>query len=85
VLAGMTVGLFSGMVGVSLAQRIPARLLVPQAWPMRVASFGAALCVYILLADRIDFDETRPFQYFAAAVATIGFVWFLTQTVKPQK
>lgn len=85
VLAGMSVGLFSGMVGVSLAQRIPDRLLAPQAWPLRVASVGAALCIYILLADRIDFNETRPFQYFAATVATIGFVWFLTQTIKPQR
>jgi len=85
VLAGMTVGLFSGMVGVSLAQRIPARLLVPQAWPMRVASFGAALCIYILLTNRLDFGESRPFQYLAATVATIGLVLFLRQTVKPQK
>lgn len=85
VLAGMSVGLFSGMVGVSLAQRIPDRLLAPQAWPLRVASVGAALCIYILIADRLDFDQSRPFQYVAAAVATIGFVWFLTQTIKPQK
>jgi hypothetical protein len=85
VLAGMTVGLFSGMVGVSLAQRIPARLLVPQAWPMRVASFGAALCIYILLTNRLDFGESRPFQYVAATVATIGLVLFLRQTIQPQK
>ena len=85
IFAGMSIGLFSGMLGASLAQRIPNRLLVAQAWPLRLASAGAALCIYILLADRLDFDETRPFQYLAAAVATVGFVWFLTQTVKPQK
>jgi len=85
VFAGMSVGLFSGMLGASLAQRIPAHLLAPQAWLLRAASMGAALCIYILLADRIDFDETRPFQYFAAAVATIGLVLFLRQTVKPLK
>jgi len=84
VFAGMSVGLFSGMLGVSLAQRIPARLLVPQAWPLRVASVGAALCIYVLLADRIDFDESRPFQYFAATVATVGLVLFLRQTIKPK-
>lgn len=84
VLAGMSVGLFSGMLGVTLVQRIPARLLVPQAWPLRVASVGAALCIYILLADRIDFDETRPLQYVAATVAAIGLVSFLRQTIKPQ-
>jgi membrane-associated phospholipid phosphatase len=85
VLAGMSVGLFSGMVGVNLAQRIPARLLVPQAWPMRASSVGAALCIYILVADRLDFDQSRPFQYVAATVATIGLILFLRQTVKPQK
>ena len=85
IFAGMSVGLFSGMLGASLAQRIPSRLLIPQAWPLRVASVGAALCIYILLMDRLDFDETRPFQYLAAAVASIGLAWFLKQTVQPQK
>jgi membrane-associated phospholipid phosphatase len=84
VLAGMSVGLFSGMLGVTLAQHLPDRLLLPQAWLPRLASAGAALCVYILLNERLDFDETRPFQYTAAAVATLGLGWFLTQTVKPQ-
>jgi hypothetical protein len=50
-----------------------------------VASVGAALCIYILLMDRIDFNETRPFQYMAAAVATVGLLGFLRQTVTPQK
>ena len=85
IFAGMSIGLFSGMLGASLAQRIPNRLLVPQAWPLRLASVGAALCIYILLADRLDFDETRPFQYLAAAVAAAGLAWFLRQTVKPRQ
>jgi membrane-associated phospholipid phosphatase len=85
VFAGTSIGLLSGMIGATLAQRIPNRLLAPQAWPLRVASFGAALCIYILLADRVDFDETRPFQHLAAAIATIGLVLFLRQTIKPQR
>lgn len=85
VLAGTSIGLLGGMLGATLVQRIPARLLAPQAWPLRVASVGAALCIYILLMDRIDFDETRPFQYMAAAVATVGLLGFLRQTVTPQK
>lgn len=85
VFAGASIGIFSGMLGATLAQRLPARLLTPQAWPLRVASAGAALCIYVLLADRLDFDETRPFQYLAAAVATIGLTWFLKQTLQPQK
>lgn len=85
IFAGMSVGLFSGMLGATLAQRIPTRLLIPQAWPLRLASVGAALCIYILLMDRLDFDETRPFQYLAAALATVGMLRFLRQTVKPQK
>jgi membrane-associated phospholipid phosphatase len=85
VFAGASIGLFSGMLGATLAQRLPAHLLTPQAWPLRVASVGAALCIYVLLADRLDFDETRPFQYLAAAVASVGLLWFLRQTVKRQK
>ena len=84
VLAGMSIGLFSGMLGATLSQHIPARLVAPQAWPLRAASVGAALCIYVLLADRLDFDESRPFQYLAAAVATIGLVLFLRQTIKAQ-
>ena len=85
VMAGMSIGLFSGMLGATLAQRIPARLLGPQAWIMRIASAGAALCIYVLLADRLDFDETRPFQYFAALVGIGGLFLFLKETIKPQR
>ena len=85
VLAGMSIGLFSGMLGATLAQRIPVNLLLAQAWPLRAASAGAALCIYILLTERLDFDETRPFQYLAAAVAALGLTWFISQTLRPRK
>ena len=85
VLAGMSIGLFSGMLGATLAQRIPVNLLLAQAWPLRAASAGAALCIYILLTERLDFDETRPFQYLAAAVAALGLTWFVRQTLRPRK
>ncbi len=84
VFAGMSIGLFSGMLGATLSKLIPARFVAPQAWPLRTASVGAALCIYVLLADRLDFDESRPFQYLAAAIATIGLGIFLRQTIKPQ-
>lgn len=84
VFAGMSIGLFSGLLGATLSQHIPTRFVAPQAWPLRTASIGAALCIYMLLADRLDFDESRPFQYLAAAVATIGLVLFLRQTIKPR-
>ena len=85
VLAGMSIGLFSGMLGATLAQRIPVNLLAAQAWPLRAASAGAALCMYILLTERLDFDETRPFQYLAAAVAALGLTWFISQTLRPRR
>ncbi|MEI6837884.1 MAG: phosphatase PAP2 family protein, partial [Alcaligenaceae bacterium] len=84
VFAGMSIGLLSGMLGARVAQQIPANQLTPQAWPLRLASVGAMLCIYILLTDRLDFDETRPFQYFAAAVATLSLAWFIKQTLKPR-
>ena len=85
VLAGASIGLFSGMLGATLAQRIPVNLLAAQAWPLRAASAGAALCMYILLTERLDFDETRPFQYLAAAVAALGLTWFISQTLRPRR
>ncbi len=83
--SGMSIGLFSGMLGATLAQRIPVNLLLAQAWPLRAASAGATLCIYILLTERLDFDETRPFQYLAAAVAALGLTWFVRQTLRPRK
>ena len=83
VFAGMSIGLFSGMVGVTLAKRLPLRQLAPQAWLMRAACGGAALCVYMLLTERLDFEETRPFQYLAAILASASIIWFVRQTLRP--
>lgn len=76
VCAGAAVGLFSGIAGARLTQAIPARALVPQAWLMRIISMAGLVGVYILLTTTIDFPQTKPAQWVAAAIASFSIAWF---------
>jgi len=77
VCAGAAIGLLSGATGAHLVHRIPERALQPRSWLMRAISGAALVCVYILLTTTIDFPQTRPVQFVAAAVASLGILWFV--------
>lgn len=83
VCAGAAVGLFSGIAGARLTQSIPARALVPQAWLMRIISVAGLVGVYILLTTTIDFPQTKPAQWVAAAIASISIAWFTWRSFGP--
>lgn len=83
VCAGAAVGLFSGIAGARLTQSIPARALVPQAWLMRIISTAGLVGVYVLLTTTIDFPQTKPAQWVAAAVASISIAWFTWRSFGP--
>jgi membrane-associated phospholipid phosphatase len=85
VCAGAAIGLFSGVAGVWLTRGIPARALVPQAWLMRIISAAGLVGVYILLTTTIDFPETRPVQFVAAAIGLSSIVWFTWRSFAPTK
>lgn len=85
VCAGAAIGLFSGVAGVWLTQRIPARALRPQSWLMRIISAAGLVGVYILLTTTIDFPETRPAQFVAAAIAMISIAWFTWRSFGPSR
>lgn len=84
VCAGAAVGLFSGIAGARLTQAIPERALVPQAWLMRIISVAGLVGVYILLTTTIDFPQTKPTQWFAAAVASVSIAWFTWRSFGPR-
>jgi membrane-associated phospholipid phosphatase len=83
VCAGAAVGLFSGIAGARLTQSIPTRALVPQAWLMRIISTAGLVGVYILLTTTIDFPQTQPVQWVAAAIASISIAWFTWRSFGP--
>jgi len=83
VCAGAAVGLFSGIAGARLTQSIPARALVPQAWLMRIISTAGLVGVYILLTTTIDFPQTKPAQWVAAAIASVSIAWFTWRSFGP--
>lgn len=76
VCAGAAVGLFSGIAGARLTQSIPARVLIPQSWLMRIISSAGVVGVVILLTSTIDFPQTKPVQWVAVAIASISIAWF---------
>lgn len=83
VCAGAAIGLFSGVAGVKLTERIPSHAYRPQAWMMRVISGAGVVGVFILLTTTIDFPQTLPAQYVAAAVASVSIVWFTWRSFGP--
>jgi membrane-associated phospholipid phosphatase len=83
VCAGAAIGLFSGIAGARLTQSIPASALVPSAWLMRIISSAGLVGVYILLTTTIDFPQTRPAQWVAAAIAIVSIAWFTWRSFSP--
>lgn len=85
VCAGAAIGLFSGIAGARLTQSIPERALVPQAWLMRIISLAGLVGVYILLTKTIDFPQTKPAQWVAAAIASVSIAWFTWRSFDPDQ
>lgn len=85
VCAGAAIGIFSGVAGVRLTQNIPAHALLPHSWLMRIISAAGLVGVYILLTTTIDFPQTRPVQYVAAAIASVSIAWFTWRSFGPAR
>jgi hypothetical protein len=43
---------------------------------MRIISMAGLVGVYILLTTTIDFPQTKPAQWVAAAIASFSIAWF---------
>ena len=63
VMAGMSVGILGGLVGISLANRLPQSWFTAQSWWLRFVAFaGGGTAIYILSTHRLDLDINRPLQ-----------------------
>lgn len=81
VMAGASIGLFGGIIGATLAQKIPAHFVETSSWLTRLIGACALLCLYVLLTTQIDFAESIPFQYGAAVIIVASMVFFIPATL----
>lgn len=82
VMAGAAIGLFGGIAGAALAQRIPARVTTPASWLVRLIAACALLCLYMLLSKQMDFVESWPFQYGASVIVVLSLIGFIPATLR---
>lgn len=82
VMAGASIGLFGGIIGTTLAQKVPAQFVEPSSWLTRLIGVCALLCLYVLLTTQIDFVQSVPFQYGAAVVIVASMLFFIRATLK---
>jgi membrane-associated phospholipid phosphatase len=83
VLAGSGVGMWCGMLGALLAQRIPQSQLSPRAiWPRLIALSGIA-AIYMHVTQIMDLELNLPLQYASIVIIAITLVFF-TKAQFPQ-
>ncbi len=81
VLAGASLGILGGLVGIVLANRLPASWYVLQSWWLRfVAVVGCSVALYILLTQRLDLDLNRPLQTLGIVVVLASALHFLQKS-----
>lgn len=84
VMAGAAIGLFGGIAGASIAQRIPVIATKPGSALIRLIAAAAILCLYMLLSNQMDFVESWPFQYGAAVIVVISLLFFIPATLRKE-
>lgn len=77
VLAGAGVGLWCGLLGVSIAQCIPCNQLLPNKIGPRIVALVGLAVIYVLLTQNLDLDLNQIFQYLSAGVITITLAFFI--------
>jgi len=80
---GAAAGIFSGLTGVWLASRIPARHLQPQSWLMRGVALFGVYCLYMLWTNEMGFAINLPFQYVLGAFLAVCLGLFVRRSLQP--
>ena len=77
VFAGAGVGMWCGLLGTVLGQRISDAQLAPnKIWPRLIAIAGA-LSIYVHLTQMMDLELNLPLQYASIAIIVITLIFFI--------
>lgn len=82
VFAGAAIGLFSGVLGSQMGNYVPDHLLTPTSWLSKLIVIGSVVCAYVLLTQKMDFEETYLYQVIAIAVILVTLIQFLSINLK---
>jgi membrane-associated phospholipid phosphatase len=77
VLGGAGFGLWCGMLGVLLAQRVPENQLNIKSTWSRIIALGGVIAIYAHLTQIMDLELNLPLQYASIAILGITLILFL--------
>lgn len=82
VVVGASAGVFSGLVGAWVAQRLPAHWVRSSSWLMRAVAVFGLYCVYVLWTDEMGFAINMPLQWALGAWMLMCLLHFLVTSFK---
>lgn len=85
VVVGASAGVFSGLTGAWLAQRLPQHWLLPSSWLMRSVAVFGLYCLKVLWTDPMGFDINRPLQWALGAWLLMCLLGFAVTSFKGDK
>jgi membrane-associated phospholipid phosphatase len=77
VLGGAGFGLWCGMFGALLAQKVPASLLTPRSFWPRLMALGGVVAVYAHYTQIMDLELNLPLQYASITIVCITLILFI--------
>lgn len=81
VLAGASLGILGGLVGIVISSRLPTSWFSLYSWWLRfVAVAGGSVALYILLTQQLDLDLNRPLQTLGIIVVIATALHFLQKS-----
>ena len=82
VVVGAAAGVFSGLAGAWIAQRLPESWVQASSWLMRGVALFGLYCVYVLWTDEMGFAINMPLQWSLGAFLLICLLRFLKQSLQ---
>ena len=77
VLGGAGVGIWCGMLGALIANRVPEIQLGPRKIWAHLIALGGVVAIYILLTQAMDLDLNQPLQYISIAIVASTLVFYI--------
>lgn len=76
IFAGASLGLFGGVLGAWLANKIPERLIGLNSWITSFMAIASIIGVYMLLFTEFDFPQSYPYQVITAFLESAVLLYF---------